>query len=366
MLVIEQVNIATTPRYNFPQSLEDLGLPQRFIELSLRSMRNVEGAYFQSYEVSPQESMLGASEEITPFFPHNQLPTVQSIPLKPLYSETKIAAIDVSSVRVGETATGMLFAVRGSVVWKEKSQYRFLRLGPFPFHITEENKREIYNLFRQYYFGTLDEVSAPSLIFMQTRMGNLLERWIQMAVCSASRDSIILWDGSLTAGMVDSPLSVVSQLLDVARRRSNTVLAFSKTTRLRLFGSRLTDLMERCQPPCLLEIDGHPVSLSGPVHFLGNIYVAKLAEGSCSFRLDIDRKVSREGGVEAVQRLLGNDLLPQSYPETLRLAHIFATFTANEVIGIQRFIAQKCGLRIVARPNIRRILFGPYGKGPEG
>jgi len=35
------------------------------------------------------------------------------------------------------------------------------------------------------------------------------------------------------------------------------------------------------------------------------------------------------------------------------------------VIGIQRFITQKYGLRVVTRPNVRRLLFGPFGTGFE-
>ena len=123
--------------------------------------------------------------------------------------------------------------------------------------------------------------------------------------------------------------------------------------------------MGKSQPPCLLQIKGFPIP-SGPLFPLGNVYVAKLTRGICSFRLDIDMKIPREQGIEAVRKLLGNELLTQSYPETLRLAHIFSTFTANEVIGIQRFIAQKCGLKMVTRPNVRRLLFGSFGKGPEG
>ena len=65
--------------------------------------------------------------------------------------------------------------------------------------------------------------------------------------------------------------------------------------------------------------------------------------------------------MDAVQRLIGNDLILESYPETLRLAHIYSTFTANEVLGIQRLIVQKYGLKIIERPNIRKILFGPFG-----
>lgn len=221
-------------------------------------------------------------------------------------------------------------------------------------------------MFRQYCFEVSEEANAPSLIKMQNRMCNLLERWLQMGVSCSSNRSVILWDGSLTAGTVDSPMNVVSHLLKLARNRLNTVLAFSKITRLRLSGHRLTDLMWKCPPPSLLQVNGFPTYVSGKVCFLGNVYVARLTEGSCSFRLDIDKEISWEQGLGAVQRLLGNDLFLQSYPETLRLAHIFSTFTANEVIGIQRFITQKCGLKMVRRPNVRRLLFGPFGKGSEG
>jgi len=303
-------------------------------------------------------------EDATPIGTHDPF-RIESIPLKPLLDDTPVAAVDISSIKIGETETGILCAVRGAIVWKEKSRYKYLRLGPFPFHITEENKKEIYNLFRHYCFEISEDASAPNLINIQTRIGNLLERWLQLSISCSAYDSIILWDGSLTAGTADSPVNVISQFLEIARNRLNTILAFSKTTNLRILGHRLTDWAEKSEPPCLLEINGFPVP-SGTMFPLGNVYVAKLTRGICSFRLDIDKKVPRERGIEAVQKLLGSDLLIQSYPETLRLAHIFSTFTATEVIGIQRFIAQQCGLKIIARPNVRRLLFGPFGKGSEG
>jgi len=304
-------------------------------------------------------------QDATPVIGNHGSFTIESIPLKPLLEDTPVAAVDVSSIKVGETEAGILCAIRGAIAWKTESRYKYLRLGPFPFHITEENRKEIYNLFRRYYLETMEETSAPSLINMQNRMGNLLERWLQMGVSCSSHNTIILWDGSLTAGTADSPVKVMAKLLEIARNRLNTVLAFSKTTHLRLLGHRLTDFVRKSQPPCLLQIKGFPVP-SGPMFPLGNLYVAKLTCGVCSFRLDIDKKIPSEQGIEAVRKLLGNDLLIQSYPETLRLAHIFSTFTANEVIGIQRFIVQQCRLKVVARPNVRRILFGPFGKGSEG
>jgi len=169
----------------------------------------------------------------------------------------------------------------------------------------------------------------------------------------------------MTAGMIDSPVDEMSRLLEISRNRFSTVLAFSKNTNLRFLGHKLTDYAEKAVPPCLLEIKGIPSSSSAAL-FLGDVYIAKLTHGVCSFRLDIDKKVPQEQGIDAVQSLLGSDLLVQSYPETLRLAHIYSTFTATEVIGIQRFIAQQYGLKIVTRPNVRRMLFGPFGKGAEG
>jgi hypothetical protein len=292
---------------------------------------------------------------------------LKPIRLKPIRDETPIIAVDVSSMKIGETDIGILCAIRAVIVWKQR-QYRYLRLGPFPFHITEENKNEVYHLFRQYPFlgqSIPEHASTLNLLHAPTRLGALLERWLQMSIIAQTTNSLILWDGSLTAGTQDSPIAVMSQLLETARNRSNTILAFTKITRLRLLGYRLTDHIHKWAPPCLLKIEGYPMALSNSIRLLGNIYVAKLSRGNCAFRLDIDRRLPQERTVEAAQRLIGNDVLLQSYPETLRLAHIYSTFTANEVIGLQRFLAQTHQLKIVTRPNVRRLLFGPFGKGPE-
>ena len=328
-------------------------------------MKNIESKYLQPNETSLNQPVIEHIEDATPILGIHDASTIETIPLEPLLDERTVVAVDVSSIRIGETETGVLCAIRGAIVWKEKNRYKYHRLGPFPFHITDQNKKEIYKLFRNHHFGISDETRAPSLFNMQARIGNLLERWLQLGISCSAYSTLILWDGSMTAGMVDSPVNEMSRLLEIARNRLSIVLAFSKNTNLRFSGHKLTDFAEKAEPPCLLQINGFPLP-SGPVLPLGDVYVAKLTPGVCSFRLDIDKKVPREQGIEAVQSLLASDLLIQSYPETLRLAHIFSTFTATEVIGIQRFIAQQYGLKIIARPNVRRLLFGPFGKGPEG
>jgi hypothetical protein len=360
----------TTTKYNFPHtSLEDTALPTKFIELSLKTIKNIENSttLYQPYEAGAEDQ---TDEATTPTFLGQTRLKLNPIQLKPIQEETPVTAIDVSSIKIGETTTGILLALRGAIVSKNKNHYHYLRIGPFPFHITEENKTEITQHFNQYSYDfetqENNHMNVPSIIHMQTRLTTLLERWLQASVTSQTQGTIILLDGSLTAGTPDTPVNVLAQLLQKARIRLNTILAFSKMTRLRLQGHRLTDLTEKCKPPCLMEMEGYPTALSNTIRFLGNIYVAKLTPGNCSFRLDIDQKLDHNQAVEATQRLIANDLVTESYPETLRLAHIYSTFTANEVIGIQRFLAQTHGIKTVTRPNIRRLLFGPFGKGPEG
>jgi hypothetical protein len=324
-------------------------------------MKNIESSILQTNQTTLNQPQTEHIADATPIMKIQQPSTIKTIPLEPAQDEKPVVAVDVSSIRIGETETGELCAIRGAIVWKEKNRYKYQRIGPFPFHITEQNKNEIHKLFRNHYFEFSE---AQNIVNVPARMGSLLERWLQLGISCSTYDAILLWDGSMTAGTVDSPADEVSRLLEVARNRLSTVLAFSKNTTLRFSGHKLTDYAGKAVPPCLLQINGFPASL-GPV-LLGNIYVAKLTRGVCSFRLDIDKKVPQEHGIEAVQCLLGSDLLVQSYPETLRLAHIYSTFTATEVIGIQRFIARQYGLRIVTRPNVRRMLFGPFGKGAEG
>lgn len=362
--MIEQLNNTTTIRYNFPLSLKDRQIPQKFIELSLRSMEDIEGQSLQPYEPISNPPLSKKSEDRPINFRTQDSFAIKSIPITPLFEDTPVVAIDVSSMNIGETETGLLCAIRGAVVWKIKGQYNYLRIGPFPFHLTERNKNEIYNLFRRDYLGIEEKAVAPNLIVMQTRMGNLLEHWLQMNISFSSHESLILLDGSLTAGTADNSVRVMARLLKIARNQLNTILAFSKSTHLRFFGHKLTDLAQESQHPCLLQVRGFSLRSSSLLS-LGSIYVAKLTPGICSFRVDIDKDIPPELGIKAVRKLVGNEVLLHGYPETLRLAHILSIFTANEVIAIQRFLVQQCKIKIIARPNMRRLLFGPFGKGTD-
>jgi hypothetical protein len=174
-------------------------------------------------------------------------------------------------------------------------------------------------------------------------------------------NGLILFDGSLTSGTIDTPAQRMKEILTLARGNGNTVLAFSKMTTLRINGYLITELLPNREPPYLLETTG--LRFKSPIVLLGDVYVARLNKANYAFRLDIDRETPITQRLEALEKLLGNDLYLQGYPETLRLSHILCTFTANEVLAMQHFITRKHGIQLVNRPDMHRLLFGPFGKG---
>ncbi len=286
------------------------------------------------------------------------------IPLKPNLQETITAAVDTSTIKIGETSKGIIIAIRGATTWKQNRNYRYTRLGPFIFHITEENKKEVYNTLEKAYFSTQytsNHQATPNLMQMPTRLASLLERWLQAMLAKTVTTGLILFDGSLTSGTFDTPVQRMKEILDTARRNNNVVLAFSKMTNLRVNGYLITDMLPEHEPPYLLETTG--LQFKPPTVLLGDVYVARLNKANYAFRLDIDKEIPIQHKIEAVEKLLGNDLYMQSYPETLRLAHILCTFTANEVLAMQHFITRKHGIQIINRPDMHRLLFGPFGRG---
>ena len=355
-MVIEQYTITTTPKYNFPQPTIDTTLPQRFLEQSLHSLKQVTRQHFQLNQQTIQQ--INTLEQ----YPSTLQLKRETITLKPNHQETTIAAVDTSTIKIGETSTGIIIAIRGATTWKQTRSYHYTRLGPFVFHITEENKSQVYNTLEKAYFNTYsNHQAAPNLMQMPTRLASLLERWLQTMLAKTLTNGLILFDGSLTAGTFDTPTQRMKEILSQARKNRNTVLAFSKATTLRANGYLITDQLPDREPPYLIETTG--LRFKPPIILLGEVYVARLNKANYAFRLDIDKETPVEQRMEAVEKLLGNDLHMQSYPETLRLSHILCTFTANEVLAMQHFATRKHGIQIINRPDMHKLLFGPFGRG---
>ena len=336
----------------------DTTLPHQFIELSLHSLKHAPYKTFQLNQQNVQQLNDIAMQDQTLRL------KLEPLLLKPLRTENIVAAVDTSTIKIGETNIGTIIAVRGANVWKQDRRYKYTRFGPFIFHVTEENKKQVYEILERTYSHSMREYghpASPSFAQMPMRIASLLERWLQTMAVKTMNHGIMLFDGSLTAGTAETPVRQIKNILETARKGGNVVLAFSKMTNLRVDGHLITDSLPEHRPPFLLEIEG--LKPKPPIVLFGDVYVARLTKGNLAFRLDIDKEIAPEPRIIAVETLLGSDLLMESYPETLRLAHILCTFTANEVLAMQHYVMRRFGLQIIDRPDMHRLLFGIFGKG---
>ena len=354
--------LAAGEGYNLSQQTGKWPIPTKLLELSMQSMASLS-----------QEAVMAVPEPEEPSYTVREpdgdqelllqgILDIKLIPIGPLKTETTVVGVDASCIKLGETSSGLIVALRGAVVWRMSSSCRYIRVGPLIFHITDENKGLIYGTLRRLCLGLPERQEAPSLPYLPVRMANIFEQWIREMACRCFTDSIMLFDGSLTVGP-DGLGRSLETILELARANSDIVIAISKNSNLRLMGRKLMDWLNGFNGPYLLEIGAGALPRAPNIRLLGRIYVAKLARTGYAFRLDVDAGVPRETGIDAIRALLANDAIYQGYPEVLRLAHIMCTFTAPEVMAMQLMLSRTYGLRMIQRPDLRRLLFGPFGTG---
>ncbi|MCS7120573.1 MAG: hypothetical protein RMJ07_04155 [Nitrososphaerota archaeon] len=357
--MIEQLQYDATPKYNFPDQIKETELQAILTELSLSSIDRSKGKTFTSYhpEISEPVCLLhGIDEDFG-----GRTISASLIPLKPIPDGTPIVGIDASTIRIGETETGTLCAVRAAIVWNNKGKYRYMRVGPFPFYIDQDNYKEILRTLGGRW--TFNYNGQSVLIETQKLLCNLIEHHVRASISSTTCNSLILWDGSLSVDPYSQNVEDVDRILRNARKNFNVVIAISKESSLQPILRKITDLLAEYTCPCLFEVEQPYSESCKHTIFLGRVYIAKLSRDGLHFRLDVDHAFSKQDSVSTIERLLGNELNFQGYPETLRLAHIHSTFTSIDVVGIQSYLVKELGIRLMRRPNMRRSLFGPYGTG---
>ena len=129
----------------------DTTLPRQFIELSLHSLKHGPDQALQlNQQPGQQFNSIDVRDQTLRLKP-------EPLPLKPLHEENIVAAIDTSTMKIGETSTGIVIAIRGANVWKQHRRYRYMRFGPFIFHVTEENKKQVYETLERTYSSSLHE-----------------------------------------------------------------------------------------------------------------------------------------------------------------------------------------------------------------
>jgi hypothetical protein len=363
MTMLHRTQEITEPLLQIKSIPEGLGLPtipESLVELSNRSMNALQGAKFNPRPVSLVEmgvddadvdERLDIGASLSSGLKRNQL--------NPVREPIPIAACDASSVKIGETETGMIFAIRAVAVWRQASRILYNRWGPLLFHVPNSEDTRQFRDDEARAFGGLTLKTLKVL----TRLRNHVERWVQEILSESIKDGILLIDGSLTAGTPDNPAARVNNILATARSNNSIVIGISKSTELTVGGKNILGFSNDEGVPHIVDItplveEEYPPY---PVRFLGRVYVAKLSSDGFLFRTDIDKEATEEDTQLALGRLAGTDVIFHGYPETLRIAHIFSTFTANEILAIQRFVASNHHITIQSRPSLRRSLFGPFG-----
>ncbi|MCS7129149.1 MAG: DNA double-strand break repair nuclease NurA [Candidatus Caldarchaeum sp.] len=337
----------TNPTHHqFPPSSELTSLLKTFSSIAEKTVNGLQASeLLPAYTVEDEDSI---------DFPVNSLvaDSLETIKLKPAEHRVPVVACDMSTVKVGETVRGSVWAVRGSIVFREGDRVSATVVGPFIYIISAYTASEIVEnlmtslgVHRRSKF--LEVSAAPKIV------SNLFEKLLQLYAGTVAKGGLLLVDGALTAGPLDSPSTVVEKIVENAVNTGIGAVAFSKSTTLMLLGRNITTLAGTASPPYVIKLsvmkDGTMVVKNA------NIYVARLSSSQTSFRVDV---ASKTGDEQPFSLLLSSDKIINGYPETLILAHQLAKLNKLDVLSIRTRLECLTKLKPI-QTDVRRMLFTP-------
>src|SRR5881296_598891 len=153
-------------------------IPDSLLSLSNRSMERLRGSSFNPRLVSLVDLGVedGDSDEQLDLRTSSISSGLKRTVIAPRREPVQIAACDASSVKIGETETGMIFAIRAVAVWRQPERIAFTRWGPLLFHIpNSDGQQEKYRDDESRAFGGLSVKTLRVL----TKLRNHVERWVQ-------------------------------------------------------------------------------------------------------------------------------------------------------------------------------------------
>src|SRR5438034_4439180 len=131
----------TTETLQQIQSLPEViglpSIPESLVELSTRSMQSLQGSKFNPRPVSLVEMGVddADSEERLEIGGSITSSGLRHYPINPNKEFIPVVACDASSVKIGETENGIIFAIRAVGVWRQQSKILSTRCGPLLFHV---------------------------------------------------------------------------------------------------------------------------------------------------------------------------------------------------------------------------------------
>lgn len=285
----------------------------------------------------------------------DKMPSVRAYKVNPSGRVYDVIACDTSVIKLAEGPFGYLAAVRGSVIRRKKSgSIDLWIIGPLIFFVSFRDNLPLFTFMSELVNG---QPFSDDFETIHRSVCSLLEKWLQRSLASTFSDSILLFDGSLTAGPADNSLRLIHETLNEAKRNGNVVLAFSKSTHLSYLGTRITSLVPNLDPPCIIDVSD-AVSSFPKIHKLGRILVSHLSRTFFPYRLDVSEREMGDA-LSAISNLLSSDALIYGYPETLLLAHNYCTFNKLDVLTLQRLLKQELNVDAFDIGDIRSSLFNP-------
>jgi NurA domain-containing protein len=263
---------------------------------------------------------------------------------------TSISAIDSSVLHLARTEEGRLYAAKaGVVISSDRRIRRHFRIGPLLIYLTEEflcNSKIDNNL------GNLllvDSSIAKRLIRIR------LERAIQLVLTSRLNNSIILVDGALSPSVFEDYNCTINRVIEMSTLSSNDIIGLSKSTNIPILNQFENLLKELPYSACL---DTSCVIKSLTRNSSGNNLLVKLGKNENEYVLRADICSANGNDLECLGRLIGNDILSHSYPESLRIAHHISTFTTTEVSSLKGFISRNYSTEVVDQAAVRSNILG--------
>lgn len=298
-----------------------------------------------------------------------------------------IAAVDAGVMRLGESADGIVIALRAAILVTDRSRRVTGLVRSGPIFLGWEHETELLLLLGQwlgdptYYVsaergedggyrgGSLkDGVGGRKYLPDRFRAG--IERFCQRLAAASVSEGTLLMDGALTLRSRDTPDAFMNQIAHVAGSSGNNIVGISKKSEL-VVGGRAVSYWLDDQPnmachrpltPILRAEDARTASGHGSRadRVMGNVYAARLSPLGPTLRMDI-RATPGMSDEAAIARFYGSTGLYCGYSTALAAAHQACYVSSADFIALQVQAAREYGLRPKRRANQLSGAFAPFG-----
>ncbi|MBI3841064.1 MAG: hypothetical protein HY297_03800 [Thaumarchaeota archaeon] len=327
-------SILSLPDNDQPDLLGSLAqeFKEAFAELSGNAERELYGKNFVF-------SRYG--RELYPYFEESDASLVPGC-IIPVKQGRPVASVDSTSVLVGETSRGALYAARTAIgLSYEGSLRRFFRLGPILVYVSSSGVEGIKFAASSQELSMLlsDHAVAERVI------RNAVERRVIEALMEGQEEAIVMADGSLR-----HPLGALTGSMPPSGKGGSRLVGFSKSSNL-IFSEAAVGSLSKSELPSYFVIDEGQI----------DTVLAKFTPDGLVFRLDIPR--GPESVATTLGRIMWNDAFASGYPDSLKIAHHLSVFSRADDQALKALVTQRFKLRQIPTFSLRRIALGSFKGG---